>query len=653
MPALSSVAHHSSTMTSRLHESSLPGILRHAARKVGAGDTPATPLDAAMDRLRLTTPSRQDTELGHWITRDNLRLFLDLFEHRRLHAVFQPIIDFQAHRFLGYEGLIRGPVDSPLHAPTPLLGLAQECGLTMEFERLCRETVLRDFAAAGLVGRLFLNVSVGCLADPLFIDGETTRLLHSLRMRPDQIVIEITENQQVADFAALREVLAHYRTQGYQIAIDDLGEGFSNLRMWSEVRPEFVKIDQHFIRGIADDPLKFRLVQAIRDIAENSHAALIAEGIETESEFATLRDLGIAHGQGFLIARPTPRPPSAPEGKIKHLLEQAKVVVFPHSGGVTSATVRQLLQPVAPLHPHMLNQEVFDRFERQPELVALPVIHEDGTPIGLINRYSMVDRFARPFRREIYGKRPCTQFMNPDPIHVDHAMPVHELGQLLGRAEHRHLVDGFVITEHGRYLGIGSSQALMGLITELQIRAARYANPLTQLPGNVPINEHIDRLLASGQPFIACYCDLDHFKPYNDCYSYRRGDQIIQTVATVLTRHSDSLHDFVGHIGGDDFILLMQSTDWEVRCQAMLDDFDDELPGFVTEEHLLQGGYFADDRRGRHVFHALPALSIGALPLEPGIFHSHHEVAAAMGGAKKEAKKIPGSSLFVERRRSL
>lgn len=607
-------------------------------------------LENAMDRIRLSAPSRQSSDLESWLTQENLRSFFALFEQRLLHAVFQPIIDFRAQRFLGYEGLIRGPVDSLLHTPKVLLGLAQECGLTVEFERLCRETVLRQFAQQGLSGRLFLNVSVGCLADPRFINGDTLGLLRELKLHPSQIVIEITENQQVADFAALHEVLACYRQQGYQIAIDDLGEGFSNLRMWSEIHPEFVKIDQHFIRGIADDPLKFRLVQAMRDIAESSHAELIAEGIETESEFVTLRDLGIAYGQGYLIAHPTPRPATAPSAAIITLINQCNVSIFPNQNSPSGATARQMVQTVPPVTPQTLNEDVFERFEKQPEQIVLPVIHDDGTPLGLINRYSLVDRFARPFRREIYGKRPCTQFMNVNPICVDHAMPVQELGQLLGRAEHYQLVDGFIITENARYLGIGSSQALMSLITEMQIHAARYANPITQLPGNVPINEHIDRLLKNEVEFVACYCDLDHFKPYNDSYGYRKGDQIIQTLAVILGRQVNVQLDFIGHIGGDDFILLMQSPDWEKRCQAILAAFDAEIPRFVSGENLQQHGFFAEDRRGNQAFHPLPALSIGALVVEPRLYPSHHEVSGVLGCAKKEAKKISGSALFVERR---
>ena len=190
----------------------------------------------------------------------------------------------------------------------------------------------------------------------------------------------------------------------------------------------------------------------------------------------------------------------------------------------------------------------------------------------------------------------------------------------------------------------------MSLITDMQIRAARYANPLTQLPGNVPINEHIERLLDVGAGFIACYCDLDHFKPYNDTYGYRRGDEMIQQVGAILSRACDPRLDFLGHIGGDDFMLLLQSHDWQPRLREALGHFDDIRGDFLDPAHLLLGGYPGEDRRGQPVFHALPALSAGCLIVEPGLYQSHHEIAAAVGEAKKQAKKMPGSVLFVERR---
>ena len=605
---------------------------------------------AAQESLCEESPAYR-LEWRNRISAEDLHAFSRVFERQQLHAVFQPILDLSQRRFLGYEGLIRGPADTPLHSPQLLLELAAASQLTVEFERLCRETILRDFAARKLDGLLFLNVSAGALADPRFLDGATTRLFQELRLRPGQIVIEITENQQVDDLAALQEVLQHYRGQGFQIAIDDLGEGFSNLRMWSEIHPEYVKIDQHFIRNIANDPIKFRLVRAMRDIAEATHARLIAEGIETESELITIRDLGIAHGQGFLISRPAIQPETAPGSEVRRLLDQSRLIVFPNQPGQAGAKVRQLLQAVEPVLPSTCNQRVLERFEASPSLIALPIVTAEGIPVGLINRYTLTDRFARPYRREIYGKQPCTRFMNDAPIKVDHALPIQELGQLLGRAQPQQLIDGFIITEDGRYLGVGSTQALMGLITELQIRAARYANPLTQLPGNVPINEHIDRLLHNEVGFTACYCDIDHFKPFNDSYGYRTGDQIIQQVALLLSRHCDPQLDFVGHIGGDDFILLMQSSDWEARCRAIIADFDQARIAYLMPEHVDQSGYFAENRRGEKVFHALPSLSIGALTVVPHHFESHRELSVALTAAKKEAKKIPGSALFIERRR--
>ena len=338
---------------------------------------------------------------------------------------------------------------------------------------------------------------------------------------------------------------------------------------------------------------------------------------------------------------------------MRALLKRSSVIMYPrspagHGGG---ATARKLLREVAPVHPQEENERVFARFEADPALMVLPVVLPDGEPLGLINRYSLIDRFALPFRRELYGKKPCTTFMNAAPIVVDRDTSVQEIGQLLGQSAQHHLLDGFIITAGGRYAGVGSSQALMSLITDMQIRAARYANPLTQLPGNVPINEHIDRLIDSGVAFTAAYCDLDHFKPYNDTYGYRQGDQMIQLLGGILVEACDARLDFVGHIGGDDFMLLLQSLDWQHRLTTALRKFDDSLADLIDPAHIRVGGYHGEDRRGQSVFHVLPALSAGCLVVEPSQFQSHHEVSAAVTEAKKQAKKIPGSALFVERRR--
>jgi diguanylate cyclase (GGDEF)-like protein len=215
-----------------------------------------------------------------------------------------------------------------------------------------------------------------------------------------------------------------------------------------------------------------------------------------------------------------------------------------------------------------------------------------------------------------------------------------------------HLTLGFIITDRSEYLGMGSGHDLLREITQMQIAAARYANPLTQLPGNVPINEHIDSLLLSGTEFTACYFDIDHFKPYNDVYGFRKGDELIKLVSKLLLETARPESDFVGHIGGDDFLVIFRSTDWEANCRSLLKKFFIASLAHYDSKDIERGWIEAEDRQGNFTQHPLISLSIGAVRIDPSMYASHNEVAAAATLAKKEAKKTLGNSLFIERRTS-
>ena len=577
----------------------------------------------------------------------------------QLYPVFQPIIDFRMRSILGYEALIRGPEDSELHRPDMLFAAARRAGRALELEHACRESSLRAFASLGLAGRLFINVTPGCLLDHKMMNGHTRELLSELGIAPNRIVIELTENQQITDMPGIQEALLHYRGRGFQIAIDDLGEGFANLRMWSELRPEYVKIDKHFVHGIADDRIKYHFVRAMQDLAEICNASLIAEGIERPEDFTCIRDMGIACGQGYFIARPDVMPVRLMPSKVLAAIGHQRVSLSPMAGGMGKMpTARTLLKPIEPVLLHASNATVIERFEADPDLDVLPVVH-GSNPVGMINRHSMIDRFARPFRKELFGRKSCDLFMDHAPLVVDQHATIQELALMIALAPKHYLFDGFIVTGDGNYLGVGSSHDLMATITEMQISAARYANPLTQLPGNVPINEHIDRMLAAGSSFVAAYIDIDNFKPYNDTFGYRRGDDVIQALGRLVCEAADEAQDFVGHIGGDDFFVIFQSADWEMRCWSLVRSFAEAVDAMLSNEERAHGGYMAENRRGEIGFQPLPTLSIGAVRVGSGECESHREVAAAASAAKKQAKKKSkagddpfGGSVFIERRRA-
>ncbi len=577
----------------------------------------------------------------------------DILDQRRLSALFQPIIDLESGEFLGFEGLIRGPANSPLHSPINLFGAAEQQGMYLELEMLSRKTVLESFAKLNLPGRLFLNVSPEAMTHPSFKNGQTLAFMERIGLAPERVIIEITENQPTFDFAGMRDALLHYRSMGFRIAIDDLGEGFSSLRLWSELRPEFIKVDMHFVQGVDRDPIKRQFLKSIQQIADSCGAQVIAEGVETQAELKVIKEIGIALGQGYFIARPSPTPPQVASADTLGVVKAPDAPLFPaiDAGGRLRTTAHKLLDYVEPAQPDTPNDVLFERFTADPGLRAIPVV-KDGKPLCLINRYQFIDRFAKPYQRELMGRKPCEVLMQGEPLLVDKNMPIQELSHFLAEADSRHFVDGFIITENGRYIGVASGQDLLRELTQMQIEAARYANPLTLLPGNVPISDHIERLLQAGVPFVACHCDLDHFKPFNDTYGYRKGDEMIQLTGRVLNWACDPKQDFIGHIGGDDFVLLLQSRDWKARCEQALHSFEQAASLMFDSEHLAAKGYRCEGRDGSFAFHPLTSLSIGAIRVSPGQFTSHHEVSSAMCDAKKMAKKMPGNSLFVEPRQA-
>ncbi|MBY0236000.1 MAG: diguanylate cyclase, partial [Burkholderiaceae bacterium] len=284
------------------------------------------------------------------------------------------------------------------------------------------------------------------------------------------------------------------------------------------------------------------------------------------------------------------------------------------------------------------HEQLFRLFNEQEQMQAIAVLDAQGVPVALVDRSQFLNRWAKPFFLDLYGRRPCTLFANPTPLIVDADTGIEALTTVLTSADQRYLREGFIITREGRYLGLGTGEQLVRSVTEARIEAARHANPLTFLPGNIPISQHIGRLISSGREFVAAYADLNHFKPFNDEYGYWRGDEMIRLVARVASQHCDSQRDFLGHVGGDDFVILFQSDDWEHRCEQIVERFNELARNLFDAAALEAGGIMAEDRHGDLRFHPCTTLSIGAVRIRPGSLQRAEEVATAAATAKRHAK---------------
>ncbi|SIQ34857.1 diguanylate cyclase/phosphodiesterase [Aquipseudomonas alcaligenes] len=441
---------------------------------------------------------------------EQLSALESILAHGDLHSLFQPIVSLSERRILGYEALTRGPSNSPLHAPLALFSVARNVGRLSELELLARKSACRHFRGQQLSGKLFLNVSPESLLESSHQPGRTLKLLQDVGIPPDQVVIELTEQAPIEDFALLDTALHHYRAMGFSIALDDLGAGYSSLRLWSELRPDYVKIDRHFIDGIHQDAVKREFVGSILKMARASRAQVIAEGIELAEELATLIEMGVDLVQGYLLCRPQEQPPRDAQKLLPRLDNLAPAL------GDECDDLSALLneQPAVPQDTPIAM--VLEAFRAQANLNSLAVLDEQQQPVGIVHRHSLSDALLKPFATDLFARKPISRLMSRDFLAVDIGHSLQQVSRLLTSRARQRMEEDFIITRQGRYCGLGRVIDVLKLITELKIQQARHANPLTLLPGNVPIQQCLARLLQQGRESVVCYVDIDSFKPFND-----------------------------------------------------------------------------------------------------------------------------------------
>lgn len=566
-----------------------------------------------------------------------------IIEFRLLTPVFQPIIALDSRRILGYEALIRGPEASPLHTPDQLFSTARTTKQLASLEFACRAASCEKFVELNLSGKLFLNMTPLSFTDSQYRDGVTREILQRVGLSPERVVFELTESQPLDQFDLLRAASEHFQRQGFAIALDDLGAGYAGLRVWSELCPDYVKIDRHFISGIDSDPVKREFVRAMLDIANRMGNKVIAEGIETADELNTLVAMGIDNVQGFYLARPAALPILTFPAHINGFPQQQRF----GNQDIFRRTVGEIMVKVDVIPSTATAESVVKMFRADVRLSCVPVV--DGeTPLGMVSRAELLNVFARPFAHDLYAKKSIAEFISSTSLIVDASCELKKVGQLITEDPHQNLSVDFIVSRNGQYSGVGKIRHLLRCITEEKLRAAKHSNPLTQLPGNVPLYEWIDHLLLVRENMVVAYVDINHFKPFNDAFGYSFGDEIILCLSNILRRQLDAERDFIGHVGGDDFIVIFRSENWRERCEQVFAEFNaaylELLPQAQTE-------YWSNDRNGtRQRFGAL-TLAIGCVFPDFTSCTTHHHVSLLLADAKHSAKLMGGNAIFESRRR--
>jgi EAL domain-containing protein (putative c-di-GMP-specific phosphodiesterase class I) len=226
-----------------------------------------------------------------------------------IRSVLQPVIKLKdggaPFEVFGVEGLARGTTGSVLGNPSFLLAYAARKELLFEADMICIRAALHEVSLLGHPLTTFLNVQPRSLTNPEL----TTKLCAAVAaagLDERSIVLELTEQQTIVNPRAFATTLQKLRDRGFRIALDDFGEGSSNLNLFQDLRPDYLKISGTFCRNLAQDPFKQIIVQSTAEMAARAGTATIMEAVETAEEAEVLRHLGIDYAQGYFFLKPLP-----------------------------------------------------------------------------------------------------------------------------------------------------------------------------------------------------------------------------------------------------------------------------------------------------------------------------------------------------------
>lgn len=225
-----------------------------------------------------------------------------------LSVVYQPIVEVVDEQLAGYECLSRFSA-APPRGPDKWFEEAALVGLSDDLELLAIHKALCGLEGLGRGPYVSLNISPGIPAERLI------KCLHGFPL--NRIVLEITEHEAIEEYEAVKATLAPLRKLGARIAIDDAGAGYSSFRHILRLDPHFIKLDISLTRCIDTDPGKRALATAMVRFSQDTGSEIVAEGVETAAEFATLRELGVQKAQGYYLGRPKPLPETIADGRVR------------------------------------------------------------------------------------------------------------------------------------------------------------------------------------------------------------------------------------------------------------------------------------------------------------------------------------------------
>ena len=575
---------------------------------------------------------------------DKVQDFFKIIKEHKIKTVFQPIVSLETGEIYAYESLSRITLKMSDLSIDKLFDMANQLEQVWNLEKLCRKKALKKAVEKPKHTKLFLNVDPNVMLDQKFYQGFTKECVEKYKLKTSDIVFELTERTSIEDWELFQSVVKYYKEQGFGIAIDDFGSGYSGLNRIRLVEPKYIKIDMEFIRDIHLDKVRYSMLEVMVKFCKEMNYILIAEGIEKEEELQALIRLGVTYGQGYFLGKPKEEFADISKS-VRQKVREIQIIEKKHNAeGPILGTVEAICKSGMTMSPETMAVEAYMLMEKNEDISEICVVDAQRCFYGILTRQSVLKSFGGMYGYTMHQKYTVADMMKTDTLMVNSDFSVEKVSEMAMERETAEIYDAVVVLKDGKYYGIVTTKELLSTTVKIQVKRAKEANPLTSLPGNIIIEERIKRLIGEESTYAIMYIDLDNFKAYNDAYGFNNGDCMIKAVAKSM-QNVCSENDFLGHVGGDDFVVITNRKDAIDLGWRIVRHFEEFLQKLYNVADWERGFIISKNRHGVTEQFPIASLSIAVITNQKKNYYDMESLSEKIVQTKKAAKEQLGNSV--------
>ncbi|RPJ81777.1 MAG: EAL domain-containing protein [Deltaproteobacteria bacterium] len=572
-------------------------------------------------------------------------------ECSNIKATYQPIVNLSSGETIGWEAFTRINDDNCFRFLYNIPSHTEATPFSTIIDKNCFENAIQKLGRIHSKHKVFLNIQPQSFQTSAFAPERISDFIEKYGIKPFQVVFELSSRNSFQNDLSFWNQIDKLKNFGIQFALDDVGSGQSDFRWIADLKPQYIKLDRQFYQNALSETIMKALLESLVTFCKQTNICMIAERLENLTEIELLVDMGIQYGQGYYLARP-----NFPK---KQAIAGYSIDIVKPSNRVKKC---QLMKCNLPIEKYLRQVPIVQRKTTVLELKKIVSLHthvtavvmDKGKVAGVLENQHVYQILCQHKEDTGLTTIDLAKFMEQNFFVAESEMSVVDVVKMIAKQNMGLMNPPIVVTSNSSPIGTVSFVELQEVFIRYQIDEARDANPLTGLPGNMAIQQAIDEYYRIGQPLSLIYIDLDHFKVFNDQYGFKRGDQMLLQLSQILSwaiKRKGGEGDFLGHIGGDDFVIITAPEKAVGICQLVIKSFSRLRNGCYDIKEIKQGYVDSHDRKGLRKQAPLAAVSLAIVDCnERKDIAELPERAASM---KQYAKTISGNSYVLDRRKTV